>query len=135
MTQLFTIIASIAVVVIGWYLNERSKRKWELYKRKEDNYKELIRTLRGFYQEISDNELRKEFLNELNLCWLYSSDEVIKSAYSFLDTVHTDTNSSDENKERALSSLMLAMRTDLLSGKTVEKSKLTADAFRHLRAT
>jgi len=135
MTQLFTIIASIAVVVIGWYLNERSKRKWELYKRKEDNYKELIRTLKGFYQEISDNKLRKEFLNKLNLCWLYSSDEVIKSAYSFLDTVHTDTNSSDENKERALSSLMLAMRTDLLSGKTVEKSKLTADAFRHLRAT
>ncbi len=53
MTQLFTIIAPIAVVVIGWYLNERSKRKWELYKRKEDNYKELIRTLRVFYQEIS----------------------------------------------------------------------------------
>jgi len=134
MTQIITIVGSVLVVVIGWYLNERSKRKWEAYKRKEDSYKELIRTLEGFYQDNPDSKLREEFLNQLNLCWLYSSDEVIKSAYSFLETVHTDTNNRDENKER-MSSLVLAMRTDLLSGKIVKKSKLTADDFRHLRAT
>jgi hypothetical protein len=141
MGQILAIVGSIAVVVIGWYLNEKSKRKWEAYKRKEDSYKELIRTLKGFYEGNTDSALKEEFLNQLNLCWLYSSDEVIKSAYSFLNTVHTDKNpdtASEEQdnheKEEALSSLVLAMRKDILSGKTIETTNLTKEDFRHLKA-
>ena len=89
LTVVGSIVGSILVVVAGWYLTEKSKRKWEAYKRKEDNYRELIRTLNGFYEDQADSALRQEFLYQLNICWLYGSDEVIRSAYSFLDTVHT----------------------------------------------
>ena len=134
MTVSLTIVGSIVVVVLGWYLNEQSKKKWEAYKRKEDNYKELIRTLRGFYIDKPSKELKEEFLYQVNLCWLYSPDEVIKAAYGFLDTVHAGVTSTDAVKEKAVSSLVLAMREDILSGKTIDKTELTAGDFKHLKA-
>jgi hypothetical protein len=35
--------------VAAWYLNERRKRAWEEYEKKERNYQELIKALKGFY--------------------------------------------------------------------------------------
>ncbi len=79
-------------------------------------------------------QLKEAFLYQVNLCWLYSPDEVIKAAYGFLDTVHASATSTDAVKEKAVSSLVLAMREDILSGKTIDKTELTAGDFKHLKA-
>jgi len=119
---------------VTWYLNERSKRIYEEYKRKEDRYSELIRRLRGFYVDSSSTELRNEFLNQINLCWMYCPDEVIQKAYKFLLTVHTDKRSSDDEKEGALGEFMLAIREDLINRQPLKKTGLKAEDFKHLRA-
>ena len=119
---------------VTWYLNERSKRIYEEYKRKEDRYSELIRRLRGFYVDSSSTELRNEFLNQINLCWMYCPDEVIQKAYKFLLTVHTDKRSSDDEKEGAFGEFMLAIREDLINRQPLKKTGLKAEDFKHLRA-
>ena len=119
--------------VVAWFVNEWRKRLWEQYQRKEDSYKELVRCLKGFYVGGSNpGELKAEFLSQLNRCWLYCPDEVIKKGYAFLDTVHTDQISSDEVKEKAMGDFVAAIRKDLLSRKLVRKTAFEGKDFRHL---
>lgn len=129
------IAAPALVAIVAWYLNERSKRKLEEYERKEESYKELLRTLRGFYVTGHDPELKSAFLDQVNLCWLYAPDEVIKRAYDFLSLVHTGVAATDEQKELAVGALVEGIRKDLISRKIVKKSKLEAKDFKHLRST
>ena len=54
----FWSIALPALVAIGaGFLNERSKLQWEQDKRKEENDKELLRCLKGFYFSTQDREI------------------------------------------------------------------------------
>jgi len=137
------LIVLIPVITLGvgfltWCLNERSKRIYEEYKRKEEKYSKLIRSLRGFYVSLSDKELEKklrtEFLNQLNLCWMYCPDEVIYKAYNFLFTVRADQKHSDEEREKAIGEFILAIRKDLISRKPLRKTNLWPKDFKHLRA-
>lgn len=119
--------------VIAWFTNEWRKRIADQYQRKETNYKELLRSLRGFYVGASNaDELKSEFINQLNIAWLYCPDDIIKKGYAFLDTVHTEKASSDSKKELALGAFVVAIRHDLLSRKLVRKTKLSPTDFRHL---
>lgn len=129
------VILTLIGGLVTWYLNERSKRIYEEYKRKEERYSELIRSLRGFYVDSLNKELKTEFLNQLNLCWMYCPDEVIHKAYNFLLMVHTDQKHSDEEKEKAVGELMVAIRKDLISRKPLGKTNIRPEDFRHLRAT
>jgi len=136
--MLIPVIGAVIAFVSGlvtWYLNERSKRIYEEYKRKEEKYSGLIRSLRGFYVDSFNKELRTEFLNQLNLCWMYCPDEVIRKAYNFLLLVHTDQKHSDEEKEKAVGELMLAIRKDLISRKPLGKTNFKPEDFGHLKAT
>jgi len=119
--------------VVAWFVNEWRKRLSEQYQRKETSYKELVRCLRGFYVGIGDAEkLKGEFIDQLNICWLYCPDEVIRKGYAFLDTVHAQKVSDDETKEKAMGSFVSSIRNDLLSRKLVRKSDLTGSDFKHL---
>ena len=120
---------------VSWLLNERSKRVYEEYKRKEERYSELIRSLKGFYVGSPSKELKDEFLSQLNLCWMYCSDEVICKAYKFLLMVHTGERCPDVKKEEAVGDFVLAIRKDLINRKPLKKTKLRPEDFKHLRAT
>ena len=142
MRILIPVIVGIIALIGGfvtWCLNERSKRIYEEYKRKEEKYSNLIRSLRGFYISLSDKELEKklrtEFLNQLNLCWMYCPDEVIYKAYNFLFTVRADQKQSDEKREKAIGEFILAIRKDLIGRKPLKETKLRPEDFKHLRAT
>ena len=116
----------------AWYWNEREKRLSEEYQRKEAKYVALIESLEGFYEKTSDAGLKNKFLEELNKCWLYCPDEVIKKGYAFLETVHTGANSSDNIKEQALGQLVLSIRKDLLCQKLVRSTHLKPGDFKIL---
>lgn len=129
-------IVAPAFIAIGvWYFNERSKRIQQEYERKEESYKELLRTLRGFYVAGHDSQLKSEFLHQLNLCWLYAPDDVIKKSYKFLSLVHSGVTATDEQKELAVGELVVEIRKDLISRNIVKKSKLKPEDFKHLVAT
>lgn len=118
--------------VIAWFTNEWRKRAADQYQRKEANYKELIRSLRGFYVGAANaDELKLEFLNQLNMSWLYCPDEVIRKGYAFLETVHAQQAKSDEEKQLAFGAFVAAIREDLLSRKLVHATSLSAKDFKH----
>ncbi len=119
--------------VVAWFVNEWRKQIADQYQRKEANYKELLRSLRGFYVSSNNpDELRREFLNQLNIAWLYCPDDVIKKGYAFLDTVNALNTSTDTDRELALGAFVAAIRRDILSRKLVRKTKLSLTDFRHL---
>lgn len=127
----------VAGAVITWFWNERRKRAAEEYVRKEKKYEALVESLRGFYIDSSPTmngrALKERFLLELNKMWLYCPDEVIKKAYAFLATVHTDKIHTDDAKERAVGEMMVAIRKDLLSHRPTRKTKMKAEDFKHLK--
>jgi hypothetical protein len=127
--------APLVGAVVAWFTNEWRKRVADQYQKKEANYKEILRSLRGFYVGAENAQaLKSEFLNQLTIAWLYGPDDVIKKGYAFLETVHADNKRTDKEKEEALGALVLAIRTDLLSRSLVRKTRLTASDFRHLYA-
>jgi Pyruvate/2-oxoacid:ferredoxin oxidoreductase delta subunit len=116
--------------VIAWLFNERRKRAWEEYVRKENNYKELLRTYRGFYTDSPNFDMQAEFLHQLNLCWLYCPDEVIKKAYALFDTDKVSGPNKNDIVEKTIGELVLSIRKDLLSRRVVRKTQLTSSDYR-----
>lgn len=132
-------VVPLGSAVIAWLVNEHTKRAAEDYLRKERKYESLIDSLQGFYSDVSDTpagrELRTRFIAELNRCWLYCPDEVIRKAYAFLDSVTAGKAAADGVKEEALGSLMVAIRNDLLSRQPTKESSFHHKDFRNLAAS
>ena len=122
--------------IVAWYLNERSKVRSEQVQRKEERYKELLRCLKGFYSGRQDAALKAQFVDQVNLCWLYAQDAVIRSANAFFDSIDSarPTPASDVEKRAALASLILAIRKDMLSRKWVSKTNLNQSEWKNVHA-
>lgn len=118
--------------VVGWLVNERRKREAEEYLRKEERYKSLLLSLRGFYEGAENLQLKQEFVNQLALCWLYCSDEMILLAYRFVATMKPERQAIADEKHAALSALIGEIRRDLLSRRAVRRTKLTGAEFERL---
>lgn len=122
--------------VIAWFINEWRKRIWEQYKRKEEQYNDLIRCLKGFYQGLNYSpELQAEFIDRLNRCWLYCPDDVIKKGYEFLASVHKQNLAPSEIKFEKMGSLVSAIRRDLISRRLVRSTSLSGKDFQHLEVS
>ena len=134
-SDLFKITVPLIAAVIAWLGNERRKRALEEYIRKEEHYKKLLASLRGFYTSTQDRDVKQAFLEQLNQCWLYCPDKVIEAAYAFLGTVAVGAQSDDAAKERACGTLVVAIRKDLLSRRVVKRSRLRPESSRHLQST
>jgi hypothetical protein len=122
----------LAGAIIAWFFNEQKKRAWDEYQRKESNYKELMLALKGFYASKDDPEgkqLKNKFIDQLNLCWLYSPDNVISAGYQFIRTVRNGDEASDERKQEALGFFILAIREDLISRRITRVTKLESKDF------
>lgn len=130
-----TFLVALIITAVSWLLNENSKRRHEDYIRKEQRYGSLLKSLKGFYEQSQNKELKEEFINQVNQCWLYCPDEVIQKAYFFLKTVHTGANTSNTDKETALGELILAIRKDLYTHYPFRRTKLKPEDFKHLRST
>lgn len=118
------IAAPAFVAALVWFLNERSKLSWEQFKRKEENYRALLDSIKGFSMHAMDLQLQNKFVQELNNCWLYAPDSVLEKAYCFLDMgSHIDDHSNDERKI-ALGNFVAEIRKDLLSRKIVKHTSL-----------
>jgi hypothetical protein len=60
-----------AGAIVAWFINEQRKVRWEQFKRKEERYQELLRCVKGFYVESHNQELKRQFIDQVSLCWLY----------------------------------------------------------------
>lgn len=134
------ILVPVVILLLGWLLNEYSKRQSERLKAKEERYIALLESLDGFYVSANPEtatEDKEKFLEQLRLCWMYCPDSVIRKGYNFIDHVSVGVRKSDKEKEAALGSFVVEVRKDLL-GKTPwlrSRTKLQASDYRHLKST
>ena len=128
------ILAPALFAIMAWSLNESAKLEWAQYTRKEESYRNLLESSRGFYSSTRNAQLRQKFLDELNKCWLYASDDVIKKGYIFLESVSVGSGKTEVEQQQAMGEFVVAIRNDLLSRKIIKDSKLSAKDFRHLKA-
>lgn len=129
-------VLTAGVSLLIWFMNEHSKRAYENYKRREERYMKLIDNMRGFYESSRRAEKGDEFLKQLNLCWLYCPDDIIKKGYAFTDTIHTGaTPEQRKNKEKSFGEFILAIRKDLLSRQPLKATMFKAENFQHLKVT
>lgn len=124
--------------VYTWSQNQALQRAQSEYQRKEQLYREMLKSVAVFYKGVSvpGQAGAAAFLEEYRLAWLYASDDVIRALNSFLGT--QDANRTPEEKDRlgqkALAELVLAVRKDLFN--TAKRpTNLTEAEFRHLRAS
>jgi hypothetical protein len=79
--------------------------------------------------------MRQEFLTQINLCWLYCPDEIIRKANQLALAIEQGSN----KKELLAGELMLELRKDLLGHfrfkLPFKPTKLTGDEFRHFTAS
>jgi len=134
-TQVTVVAVTLVAGFMTWVLNERSKRRFEDYTRREARYVELVNSIRGFHVETGSRETKERFLTELELLWLYGSDEVIRAGYGFVDKVKTGRTTSDEDKALAVGILVLAIRKDLIRRAPLRRTGLAASEFEILEAT
>ena len=123
-------IATIIAAIVVWLLNEREKRAYEDYKQREEKYAKLVSSLKGFYSGSFNAEEITEFVNQLNLCWMYCPDGVIKKAYYFLSLL--EKGADRKTMEKAIGDFILSIRKDILSGGTAKHTELKPEDFRHI---
>lgn len=132
---LIPVVAALIALGSGlltFHLNECSKRRYEEYKRREERYASLIRSLKGFYETSPSEEKKTEFLDQVSLCWMYCPDDVINRAYRFLSTVRTGQKYSKKDQEKAVGELILEIRRDLIGRKPLRKTVLRPEQFQIL---
>jgi hypothetical protein len=130
MSQYLAVLLPLLAAVVAWYVNERSKRAWEEYVRKERNYTALLEALKGFYSASASKDARDAFIQQVNLCWLYCPDQVIQRAYGFLDAVHEQSALSAADRERALGEFVSEIRHDMLTRRIIKRTCLDGSHFR-----
>jgi hypothetical protein len=73
------------------------------------------------------------FLREMDQCWLHCPDHVLRAGYRFIDSVKTGANSTGEDRAKAFSEFMVAIREDLISGSRVTQSSMRADEYQVIK--
>jgi hypothetical protein len=128
--QYWQLVITALGAVAAWLANEWRKREADNFARREDNYKSLLTAMASFYGGGSLDG-RAEFLKQVQIGWLYCPDDVIRKAYSFLNTVHENFTGSQKEKEDAARALVLAIRQDMLPW--YRKTELKAEEVQLLR--
>jgi hypothetical protein len=135
-SDFFKFAIPAAGAIIAWLVNERRKVRWEQYQRKEERYKELLYCLKGFYVHSQNSEMKAKFIDQVNLCWLYAPDEVIRRANIFLGTIMTSRIplAKNEEKEKVLGEFILAIRQDMLSRRLIASTSLLYSDWKNVNA-
>ena len=118
--------------VVAWFWNEQHRRSWEEYLRKEDRYKELLKSLSGFYIHSPEAEVRNQFIEEYKKCWMYCDDDVIKAANSAIFAMQKGVTISMEERRNIIGRFVLAIRRDLLRRTLVRKTNLRPEDYVHV---
>jgi len=87
---IITVIGAIIVAVLGFIFEKERDRKAKLHERKEESYKNLLFSLKGFFHGRHDSAMKEKFVDETRLTRLYASDKSIKALNQLLDTMAKD---------------------------------------------
>lgn len=97
-----------------WLFNEKKKRIQKLVTEKELRYQKLISSIRSFGHGSSNEENANSFILELQLCWMYCPDSVIRKGNNFLESMKNGNDRTQDEKDKLKGEFILEMRKDLM---------------------
>jgi hypothetical protein len=118
--------------VYTWRRNQDAQRAQNEYQRKEQLYREMLKSMAVFYKGVTQSAGASQFIEQYRLAWLYAPDEAIRAIDAFLATQKPDVPADQKDKlgQRALAELALSARNDLFATAKL-RTTLTAADFGH----
>ncbi len=103
--------------VYTWRQNQRVLRAQNEYQRKEQLYREMLRSVAVFYKGANQAAGVGPFLEQYRLAWLYAPDDVIRAFEAFLLTQKPEVPAiqKDQLGQKALAELVSSVRNDLFT--------------------
>jgi hypothetical protein len=117
-----------------WHKNQALVRSQNEYQRKEQLYRDMLKSTTVFYKgaSVPASPPVASFLEQYRLAWLYAPDDVIQAFDSFLNTQKSDKSAEQKDQlgQKALAELVSAVRKDLFN--TAKRpTELRATDFGH----
>ena len=110
-------LVSISIAIFQWNATQEAEFKAFEKQRKEAAYRNIIYSLNGFYGEmencLSESEIAKlrfDFSNQMDNCWLYCSDEVVRKTHDLINAISVE--SPKELQTKVRNELFLAIRKE-----------------------
>lgn len=128
-------LLAVLAAAVTYACTEQAKLNADSYQRREERYQQLTASVTAFYITSTDLTKRRQFLAELDRCWLYCSDDVLRACYQFVDSIKEGNKASDEDRRLLLGAFVVAMRKDLVSHKRVKQSSMKPDEYQSLYVT
>jgi hypothetical protein len=118
--------------VYTWRKNQDVQRAQNEYQRKDQLYREMLKSISTFYKGASPSVGVAQFLEQYRLAWHYAPDDVIGAVGGFLDTQKADIPAVQKNTlgQQALAELVASVRKDqFTTAKLI--TTLRASDFKH----
>lgn len=107
-------------------------RKFDLYKRREEIYNNLIESIRSFNNLTHNPEGQKLFLATYQKAWLYCPDKIVKKIEQFIDAINADSGLNAKQGIEAIQEIHLLIREDLISLEEIVETGLKWKEFRNV---
>ncbi|MDO8658430.1 MAG: hypothetical protein Q7K55_06820 [Candidatus Levybacteria bacterium] len=123
MQSIIEIILSLGIggiiggIVTNWVnnkLEQNSENKRRIRDRREQQYKDFLNNLMGFFKGWENRNFQKQFIWDVNAnASVSASDEVYRLARKYIDTFDKKNNASEEDRQRIYAKLVITMRNEL----------------------
>ena len=113
----FGVGALISGVVVVWVkdkLDKNSEDKRRVRERREQQYKDFLNNLMGFYKGWDDRDRQKQFIWDVNTNATVSvSDEVYRLARDYIDSFDKNKKVEEGKRQKIYAKLVITMRNEL----------------------
>jgi len=135
MQNIIEVILSLGVggfiggIIANWVnnkLEQNSENKRRIRDHREQQYKDFLNNLMGFYKGWEDKKMQKQFIWDVNTnATVSASDEVYRLARNYINSYDQKNKISEEDRQNIYAKLVITMRNELnkLSGEPLTELK------------
>lgn len=113
----FGLGALISGIVVAWVknkLDQNSENKRRVRELREQQYKDFLNNLMGFFKGWENRDFQKQFIWDVNAnAPVSASDEVYRLARKYIDTFDKKNNASEDDRQKIYAKLVITMRNEL----------------------
>lgn len=115
------IIGGILTNWVNNKLEQNSENRRRIRDHREQQYKDFLNNLMGFYKGWEDKKMQKQFIWDVNTnATVSASDEVYRLARNYINSYDQTKKVSEEERQKIYAKLVITMRNELnkLSGES-----------------
>lgn len=107
----------VSGVIVAWVTNkleQNSQNKRKIRESREQQYKDFLNNIVGFYKGWEDRKMMKQFIWDVNTnATVSASDEVYRLARNYIDSYDKTKQITEEQRQKIYAKLVIAMRNEL----------------------